>query len=133
KQRTENDWSMDDLLQWLRSSQKEGLTVPLAILGSLSALNIILGLLFVLGIIKPYVIISFVIYLLAYNFYSTKISGLFDEASQIEKLLSQFRSVLLFLESFSYRKNSKLKAFCGLYHQEKQPPSSYLKRIIRLA
>jgi DNA mismatch repair ATPase MutS len=85
------------------------------------------------GSLPPYVIISFVIYLLTYNFYSGKISGLFDEAMQIESLLSRFRSVLLYLESFPYKQNSNLREFCSIYHHADQRPDRYLKKIIRFA
>lgn len=127
------DWSMDNLIVWLQSTQQKGFTLPLAILGSLAALNIVLLALFLAGILKPYVIISFVIYLSTYNFYSSKISGLFSEASQIQNLLGQFREVLLYLESFSFKENTHLQKFCAIYQSGDQKPSIYLKKIIRIA
>lgn len=133
KKKSTQDWSMDNLLVWLRSTQQKGFTLPLVILGSLSALNITLLILFLAGILKPYVIISFLIYLSTYNFYSSKISGLFSEASQIQNLLSQFREVLLYLESFPYKDDSALQKFCAIYQSGDQKPSIYLKKIIRIA
>lgn len=129
----DRDWSMDNLLLWLRSTQKNSYTVPLLILGVLSTLNIALLILFVAGILKPYVIISFVIYLLTYNFYSEKISGLFDEASQLYHLLSQFREILTYLESYQYKDQSALKDFCSPFYEGDQKPSRYLKKIVRIA
>ncbi len=133
KKKKETDWNMQQLLQWLGSTHKNGYTTPLIILGSLAVINITLLALFLIGIIGPFVIFSFVIYMLTYNFYSSKISGLFDEARQIEKLLTQFRPVLLYLESFTYQKESKLAGFCNVYHQPDKKPSHYLKKIIRIA
>ncbi|HYW35866.1 MAG TPA: MutS family DNA mismatch repair protein, partial [Balneolaceae bacterium] len=133
KKDTEEDWSMADLQAWLSADQQEGYAVPLLILGSLSAINIILLILFLIGLMKPFVIISFVIYLLTYNYYADKVSGLFDEATQIEKLLSSFRECLLFLESFSYRNDSRLQSFCAIFRQRGETPSNYLKKIIRIS
>lgn len=133
KKSSKNDWSMDNLLLWLRSTQQNSYTIPLFILGGLSLLNITLLSLFLAGIIAPYVIISFVIYLLTYNFYSEKISGLFDEASQLYHLLSQFREVLMYLESFHYKEQSALKDFCSPFHEGDQKPSRYLKKIVQIA
>lgn len=130
---TGSAWSMQELQQWLRATKKTGFRLPLAILSSLAVVNLTLLTLFLAGILKPYVIISFVIYLSVYNFYSDKISGLFDEAMQIDNLLSQFRDVLLYLESFPYKAHSSLQEFCAIFQSGDQKPSSYLKRIIRLA
>lgn len=133
KNESKYEWSMDELLQWLRSSRKGGFALPLAILGTLSAVNIALLILYLLGFVGPYVILSFAIYLLAYNFYSEKVSGLFEEASQINALLARFRSILNFLESYPYPQGSALREFCSLYHEEERRPSRYLKKIIRLS
>lgn len=133
KQSSENSWDMSTLLQWLQSSPKKGFGVPLAVLATLSALNIILLALFLTGVLAPYVIISFVIYLVAYNFYSGKVSGLFEEATQLYRLLSRFSHVLQYLESYPYKKQSELNKFCAPFHDGKHQPSRYLKQIIRIA
>jgi hypothetical protein len=132
-QAPEENWTMDDLLAELRSTKQKKFTLPLLILGSLSAANIILLILFLAGILFPWVVISFAIYLATYNAYSSKIAGLFDEANQIQNLLSQFRGSLLYLESFPFKKDSKLKEFCAIYQREEQKPSRYLKKILRIA
>lgn len=133
KNKSQHDWSMDDLLLWVQSTKQKGFTTPLMILGSLSALNILLLALYLAGVLAPYVIFTFVAYLIAYNFYSGKVSGLFSEASQIQKLLTQFRKVLLYLESYPYKENSTLREFCKPFHQGDQKPSKFLKKIIRIA
>ncbi len=131
--RTENDWNMDDLLGYLQSAEQKKFGLPLFILGALAGLNIILLVLYLSGVLGPYVIFSFFAYLLAYNFYSSKVAGLFNEAGQIQNLLSQFREVLLYLESYPYKKDSALNEFCSVYHSGNQKPSGYLKKIIRIA
>ena len=133
KKKTENDWSMKELQAWLKGTKQSGFSLPLTILGILSAINITLLVLFLAGIIKPYVIIPFIIYLCAYNYFSEKVTGLFDEAVQIESLLNQFREVLLYLESYPYKDQSALADFCRVFQSGNQKPSIFLKKIIRIA
>lgn len=133
EQEAENDWTLEELLQHLRQSKQLNYTTPLLILGGLSIINIILGALFLAGTIAPYVVFTLVLYLVIYNFNSEKISGLFEEAYQIEKLLSQFNAVLHFLETYQYRPKSKLKEFCKPFWSSDASPSKFVKRIIRIA
>lgn len=133
KQELDTDWNLDELLDYLRNSQVVNYTLPLTVLGGLSALNILLLVLYLMGTIAPYVIISFVAYLVIYNFNSEKISGLYTEAHQIEKQLSRFNPVLHFLENYDYQSNKQLKAFCTPYWSSDYSPSKYVKGIIRIA
>src|SRR5699024_11285481 len=75
---------------------------------------------FAFPFLSPYVMFTFVIYIIFYNFYSGRSSGLFDEAQQINKLLKQFRPVLLYLEKFRYQKESLLSQLCEPFHKEKE-------------
>lgn len=132
-QELETDWNLDELLDYLRNSKVVNYTLSLTILSSLSALNIVLLVLYLMGTIAPYVIISFVAYLVVYNFNSGKISGLYNEAHQIEKQLSRFNPVLHYLEKYDYQSNKELEAFCKPYWSSDYSPSKYIKSIIRLA
>lgn len=127
------DWDMQTLIRWLELSKKKKFIAGLIILGALAGINIILGILFLAGFIAPYVIISFFVYLTVYNFHSNKFEGLFDDAYQIEKLLSRFSSILLYLETYPYKENSELESFCRMYHEAETSPSVYLKKIIRIS
>ncbi|MDZ7691272.1 MAG: hypothetical protein U5K69_09100 [Balneolaceae bacterium] len=129
----EKDRSMDDLLQWLEHSSTQSYRGALMLLGGLAAANWLLGILWLVGVLPPYVFFTFVIYLIAYNLNSEKTSGLFDAAYQIEKLLSRFRSILIYLEQYPFKEGSKLKEYCALYRQEDTRPSLFLKKIERLA
>ncbi len=133
KKPSEEQWTMDELLAWLRSTKQKKFALPLFLLGSLAAANIILLILALTGGFFPYVIISFALYLMTYNFYSSKTAGLFDEANEIQTLLSQFRESLLYLESFPFKKDSKLQEFCAIYQRDEQKPSRFLKKILRIA
>lgn len=133
KQQLDTDWDLNELLAYLRNSKVVNYILPLSILGSLSILNIVLLLLYMTGILAPYVIISFVLYLVIYNFNSEKISGLYHESHQIEKQLSRFHPVLHFLENYDYRSEDNLKSFCKSYWSSDYSPSKYVKGIIRIA
>lgn len=133
KQELENDWSLLELQQHLDQSEEVNYTTALSILGGLSALNIILAGLYFAGVIGPYVVFSLILYLVIYNFNSEKISGLYNEAYQIEKLLSSLHAVLEFLEDYNYDKQSQLKKFCRPFWSAEYSPSKYVDRIIRIA
>lgn len=133
EQELDQDWNLEELLRHLKQSKEVNYTVPLLILGGLSILNVVLGGLYFVGLIDPYVIFSFILYLMIYNFNSEKIAGLYDESSQIEKLLSRFNAVLNFLEDYRYTSGSKLKKFCRIFWEGDYSPSEYVKRIIRIA
>lgn len=133
KQELENDWSLEELVQHLKNSEEVNYWLPLSILGTLSVLNIVLLGFYLAGIIDPYVIFTFVLYLVIYNFNSEKIAGLYKESYQIEKLLSQFNAVLHFLETNDYESSSKLKKFCSPFWSGDYSPSKYVNRIIRIA
>src|SRR5699024_1847902 len=98
-------------------------TSSLLLLGGLAATNIILGILYLLGVMGPYVVFSWVIYLIIYNFNSPKIQGLYTEASQIEKLLGRFNAVLTFLENYHYSSSSNIKEFCRPFWSGSYSPS----------
>lgn len=133
QQELENDWTLEQLILHLQQSQEKNYRTSLLLLGGLSAANIILGALYFLGLINPYVIFTWLIYLVVYNFNSEKIHGLFEESNQLEKLLSRFNAILYFLETFPYKSDSHLKKFCKPFWESKDSPSKYVKRIIRIA
>ncbi|NGP88151.1 MutS family DNA mismatch repair protein [Fodinibius halophilus] len=133
KQETDNDWTLEELLNYLRKSEQVSYTTPLLVLGGLSILNIVLGSLYLAGLMNPYVIFTFVLYLVIYNFNSEKISGLYDESDQIQKLLSRFNAVLHFLETNEYEAETELKKYCQPFWSSQYSPSKYVKRIIRIA
>ncbi|MCW9708345.1 MutS-related protein [Fodinibius salsisoli] len=133
EQELEDDWTLEQLRDHLNKAEPVNYTFPLAILGSLSALNLLLLFLYLIGVIGPYIVFTYVLYLGIYNFNSDKISGLFDEASQIQKLLGRFHPVLEFLEHHSYRNSERLKDFCTLFWNSADSPSRYVHQIIRIA
>jgi hypothetical protein len=133
EQELDNDWTLEQLLAYLEGSEEVNYSVSLSILGVLSVANILLLVLYLLGLMAPYVIFTAVAYLSYYNFNSEKIAGLYEEAYQIEKLLSQFNAILQFLENNNYSSSPQLKKFCRPFWSADYSPSSYVKEIVRIA
>jgi len=133
QQELDEDWTLEELVQHLQQAEDKNYWTPLIILGILSAINIVLGILYITGLADPYVIFSWVLYLVIYNFNSEKIQGLYNESYQIEKHLTQFNAVLHYLETYSYKTASQLKEFCRPFWDSQDSPSKYIKRIIRIA
>lgn len=131
--RQDTDWRMNRLLEHLEHPRETRILPSLLLLGGLSALNLLLLGLWLAGAAAPWVILSFVAYLLAYNFNTGKVRGLFEESYQMEKLLSRFNAVLGYLERFPIREGSALERFCGPFRSPGERPSRFLKRMVRLA
>ena len=133
KQQLEEDWTLEDLRTHLNNAKRVNYSTPLLILGTLALLNIIFGVGYAVDLLDPYFIFTLPIYLFTYNFYSDKSEGLYEESSQIEKQLTRFNAILQFLETYSYRNESKLKEFCRRYWDQSNSPSQYVHKIIRIA
>ncbi|GAA5521246.1 MutS family DNA mismatch repair protein [Aliifodinibius salicampi] len=133
KQELSDDWTLEELREHLNNAEKVNYNGVLSLLGGLSILNIVLGVLYLTGYIAPYVIFTFVLYLVIYNFNSDKISGLYNEASQIVKLLKPFKTILEYLETYSYSGNPNLKDFCSPFWKRSNAPSGYINQIVRIA
>ena len=133
EQQLEEDWTLEDLRNYLNNAESVNYLTPLFVLGTLALLNIIFGAAYVAGLLDPYFIFTLPAYLFTYNFYSDKAEGLYEESSQIKKQLTRFNAILQFLETYRYREGSKLKEFCRRYWDQSDSPSRYVHKIIRLA
>lgn len=131
---SEKDWSMEEMLKWLRNPVKTGFKKPLILLGSLAVLNISFGIMALAGVlgITPF-LVSLLVYLTAYKLNSDKVSGLFDAAFQLEKLMNRFRALLLHIEGFDISDKKELNELLKVYHEEDARPSVFLKKVKRIA
>lgn len=132
QQASDKDWTMEQLLNWMRSPRKVKFNGTLLTLTILSLANIILLMTAITGISGPYVIITFLAYLGIYNLNTHKITGLFDSAFQIEKQLRNFSSILLSVEEYKFKEHSGLHEFLADFKEPGASPSEYLKKISRL-
>jgi hypothetical protein len=133
KEISDKDWSMDKLLNWMKNPKEVNFLLPLMILSVLSMANVILLTTAIAGITGPWVLITFLTYLGYYNFNSGKIAELFEAGYQIDKQMSRFGKILIYIEQFSFPADSSLKNFFTSLKDQKESPSAYLKRASRLA
>ncbi|MFY0698883.1 MAG: hypothetical protein JXR11_13580 [Balneola sp.] len=128
------EWSMEQMLDWLRLPKKTGFILPLVIMVILSVSNVTLGILAMIGKLSSvYVVISFVSYLTALKFTGDKVKGLFDAAFQMEKLLGSFSNILSHVERFKASDDKEITQFLKVYQKEDEKPSVILKKVRRFA
>ncbi|GAB5408445.1 MAG: mannonate oxidoreductase [Balneolaceae bacterium] len=123
------DWTIEDMLIWLRLPKKTGFIVPVIILSILSLANISLGILLLIGIGNSlFFMATFVSYLVYYKFNDQKTAGLFDAAYQIDRMLEQFKAILFHIEKFKPEEGSELEKLLSVYITEKERPSRFIKK-----
>lgn len=130
---SEKDWTLKDMILWLRKPVQKGFQKPLWILSALSVTNITMIGFVTTGLLNPlFLVAGFVTYLVCYNFYSDKISGLFDSMYNMEKILGRFTSVLLLLEDFKASGKPALKSLLNPFQGQERSPSNYLRKVQKL-
>jgi len=128
------EWSMEQMLDWLRLPKKTGFILPLVIMFILSVSNVTLGILAMIGKLRIVdVVILFVSYLTALKFTGDKVKGLFDAAFQMEKLLGSFSNILSHVERFKASDDKEISQFLKVYQKEDEKPSVILKKVRRFA
>ncbi len=124
-----SNWTIDDMLIWLRLPRKENVKVPFILLAILSVLNITFSFFLMLGTINALPLTaSLVTYLLIFKFNDHKVKGLFDAAFQIEQILDQFESILIHVESFKPKKGSEVEKLLTNFQNEEVKPSFTIKK-----
>ncbi|MEQ9308742.1 MAG: MutS family DNA mismatch repair protein [Balneolaceae bacterium] len=128
-QSSSKDWSIEDMLAWLRLPKKTGFKIPVIILSTLSIVNISLAVLLLIGIGKPlYLVITFFSYLVYYKLNEQKTAGLFDASYQIDRMLTQFKAILFHIEGFKPKNGSELEKLLSVYRDDKERPSQFIKK-----
>jgi len=127
-------WSGDVLIKWLEQHTDTARMLPLLVL--LFTLNILtvslLTSLFLFDIpswwLAPFM--AYVtIYLLNYRLYA----HLFEEAEHLYDRLMRLRPILLFLERFHFVGRESLSTLCEVFQRPGRRPSTYVRRVTRLA
>lgn len=132
-QKTLSTWSVDDVLCCLRLPKKTNFKLILTILSIFSALNITLFTFFMVGIINALPLtISLVSYLLIYKFNDQKVKGLFDAAFQIEQILDQFGSILIYVERFKAKNGSEIERLLVNFQNQAVKPSVYIRKVQKM-
>jgi hypothetical protein len=130
----EDAWDGENLLGWLEHNvEKNSLKPLLGILSLLAAANIILFVLFTLNIIPALWMLSLAIYAGVYLYTYRNAGEVFGQAQHLSTTLDKFRAVLVFLENYSYQKDSFLYRLCQPFWQAGRKPSGYLRQISIIA
>ena len=121
-------WDGENLLSWLESNvEVTSLKSLLGILSALAAANIILFVLFTLDFIPALWMITLAIYAAVYLYTYRNLDEVFGQAQHLSTTLGKFRAVLIFLENYSYRSDSRLYQICWPFSKAGRKPSSYLR------
>lgn len=127
-------WNGEKLLRWLETrTGGKSLRMIVTALVILSALNIILFVLYTLGRLPPYWLASFGVYGLLYASRYADLAEVFGEATYLSSRLERFRAVLGYLESYPFRRGSRLARLCRPFWEPQTKPSVFLSRIVRIA
>lgn len=124
-------WDEQTLLKWLGKS-----TGPASfkfMLVTLSVLAVTTWLLFILnmsGILPAIWQFSLILYAALYLFRYQDYKTIFEDAYSLGKSLNQFKSRLVFIETYHYPKNTALAELAGELLLKGNRPSHYLKKIV---
>lgn len=124
-------WDEKTLLAWLQKS-----TGPASfkfMLLTLSILAVITWVLFILnmsGILPALWQFSLILYAAIYLFKYQDYKSIFEDAYSLGKSLSQFKSRLVFIETYRYPANASVADLANVLLQKGNRPSTYLKKIV---
>jgi hypothetical protein len=122
-------WSAAPLHHWINEeAPRDGLGWVVAVLALLSAFTIPLGLANALGLLPPYWVMPFAIYVLISLTRLRTFFGLFEESSRLKDSLQPLNHVFTYLETAHYPTGSALATLCKPFTARLRP-SSLLRRI----
>lgn len=125
-------WSAAPLHRWLdEEAPNDGLGRIVVILAVLCGFTIPLGLANALGLLPPFWVIPFAVYVLISLSRLRTIFGVFEESSRLKDTLEPLDDLFSYLENSAYPANSALARLCQPF-QAKLRPSILLKRITRI-
>ncbi|MBE9474375.1 MAG: hypothetical protein IMY85_05750 [Chloroflexi bacterium] len=127
-------WDGENLISWLeRKVEVKSLKPLLGVLSALAAANIILFALFTFDLVPALWMITLAIYAGVYLFTYRNLDEVFGQAQHLSTTLDKFRAVLVYLERYSYRMDSRLYQICQPFWKAGRRPSSYLRQISLIA
>lgn len=122
----------DRLSKWLEKNQRPAsLRWLLPVMSVLALMNIVLFTIAQLSGMQTYWLASVLVYGLIYFMNQTPVKSLLNDSVFLEDEVTVLRSVLFYLENYSYGKAENLKRICTPFLQQKSRPSKQL-RFVRL-
>lgn len=123
----------EGLLRWVKQERETtGLSRFMMILSGLAATTLVLLVLYLLGFIGGYWMISFFVYIVV--FYQTRglAGGIFDESYQIEQGVNSLSELLEFLETYQPSGQPEVADALAQFQREDQKPSVHFAKAQRL-
>ncbi|PIE32535.1 hypothetical protein CSA56_15135 [candidate division KSB3 bacterium] len=118
------------LLSWLQAQRpSDALQRVLPVAGSLAIINIILFLSFIFGKLPAYWLLSLALYLVIYFYHLPRIARYFDAAMTLYNELEKFRTILQYLETYPYKKDSSLQKLCAPFCRKDALPSVLITQV----
>jgi hypothetical protein len=126
-------WRASQLMSWLADHTPEtSMRRWLVLSAVLAALNAVLLIAHQLGLMPPWWLISWVVYLGIWLVGSRAAGAAAEEALALQGALGQLRAVFRHLETFSYAGTPHLRALGEPFLDHSHRPSRYLARITRV-
>ncbi len=130
---TTNRQSPARLLTWLEEHQlPPAIKRWLVLLSILAALNLLLFLLDLIGLIPPWWQLTLALYAILLLVRSGHIGETFSQAAELRDILAPLVAVFSQLERYSYRKTPRLQELCRPFLESERRPSHFLRRVNRV-
>jgi hypothetical protein len=127
-------WEGEGVMNWLQEHEEERALKPyLILLAALAAINLAFIALEVFDVVHGIWPITLLVYAAFYLFRRKEFAHLFEDAFDLELRLGQLRGVLLYLESYDYRRTPHLARLCEPFRNEERRPSAQLRAVARIA
>jgi len=128
-----NRWDTEVISRWLQSAPIIKLDRLMLILFTLSAINGVAFLLWLIGFIPGWWILSFITYIIVYGLNGGALLHTSMESSQLYESLGRFREMFAFIIKKIKPKTPKLYSLTDVYRSEERNPLHSLKRLRRIA
>lgn len=131
---SEEQLSGKELLQILNKTYPSKILGKMLLISAiLAAVNVILFGLYWFGVVlQPYWILTFAVYVIIYFMNQQPLGHAFSGIDFLDVEINKIKTVLSYLESYPYHKNTHLAEFCHPFREAEQRPSRKLKRIKRI-
>lgn len=127
-------WTAEKVLRWLEINKSTGgMRNFLIVLSVGASINLTLFVLWLFTSIAPLFLLTFILYFGSFIFSVRFFKDLVEEADNLQSSLETFVSVLHYIENFTFRPNTLLENFCGIFQKSERRPSKVLNRIAFIA